>query len=356
MRHLIGHLGVSGGDVPVGRGVRWTDRLVWPLGYVGAAVGMFGPMLALAMVGARRWLRSGATSKRRAGVVYLLCCAGPILVFYFAVSFVAEPEQNWAIAGMVSLMVLAGWFAAEELARRRWERKRDAEHANAPRTPPTRSVQVLWRLGIMFGVVGAALLHRADVAAAMVNRVAGTAPGAGAFEQVAGRPWKPIVTGRLIGACDMAAHVAREIDRLDAGDKGAGGAFVMCEHYGRASQMAYELFRAGREDVIVLSSQSIMGGRRSQFDLWPETDLARADLAGCSALLMSNDQPHKLETWKRMFDRVEPLDAPGQRLAGEHKKDRVAYVGYGYLPARGSRREEVTRPRERQERHQQSRP
>jgi hypothetical protein len=51
---------------------------------------------------------------------------------------------------------------------------------------------------------------------------------------------------------------------------------------------------------------------------------------GQPALLMSNNKPETVERWQGMFARVEALATPDQKLDGEHKKDRVAYIGYGY--------------------------
>jgi hypothetical protein len=92
-----------------------------------------------------------------------------------------------------------------------------------------------------------------------------------------------------------------------------------------------------------------MGGRKSQFDFWPETALDRPDLIGQPALLMSNNKPVTLERWRGMFERVEPLGTPGQKLDGEHKKDRVGWMGFGY---RGVK----VRPNGHESEAQQSRP
>jgi len=136
----------------------------------------------------------------------------------------------------------------------------------------------------------------------------------------------PIRTGRLIGARAMGEHAGRILAMLDdeAGATGRSAAFTVVEHYGRASQLSYYL--PGRP--VVYCASAAMGGRKSQFDLWPWTDLHDPALVGRDALLLSNDKPSTLEFWRSVFDSVEPID--GVKLQGEHKKDRVAYIGRGY--------------------------
>lgn len=340
LRHLLGHLGLRGGDVPLpapGAGDKGSGyNPLWTITYIFSPLGMFGPAAALGVVAALRILRrrqsvnpDGPGQERRLGASFLVWAAAPILAFYLAVSFVAEPEQNWPIAGFVSLLTLAGWYAVDELNRRR-AGARDAA-LTGPDTPRTRPIKVLWRLSLIYGLCAGVLLHRADVAAEVLNRITAMPPVPGVIKSITGREPKPIVVGRLIGAKVMASDVADELDRLNAEGQAAGPAFVMAEHYGRASQMAYYLHRAGRHPVV-LSSQSAMGGRKSQFDFWPDTALNRSDLMGRSAIILSNDKSSTIARLNRMFERVEPYRSPdgGQKLAGEHKKDRVAYIGHGY--------------------------
>ncbi|MFN7022308.1 MAG: ArnT family glycosyltransferase [Phycisphaerales bacterium] len=361
VRHLVGHLGLAGGDVPAAPTSARAYSPAWTLEYLAAPLGMFGPCLALGVVAALRILRrrqatteqSGA--ERRLGAVYLVCCASPILLFYLGVSFIAEPEQNWAIAGFVTLLTLAGWYGADELARRAAGANRPA--LTAPPNPRTRVTKVLWRLSLIYGLCAVPMIHRSDIAAAALNRITASPAIAGVIRSIRGADPAPIVPGRLIGAKRMAEHAGRMIDaqRLRRGADAAGPVFLIAEHYGRASQMAYYLNRPVEQsrggegkDIPVFSAQSILGGRKSQFDLWPETSLAQPWLRGGDALLLSNDKPRTIENWGRLFDRVEPVrsdraDDP-RKLEGEHKKDRVAFWGLSYrglgaeLPCEAGRR------------------
>jgi hypothetical protein len=185
----------------------------------------------------------------------------------------------------------------------------------------------VWNLALVFGVFAAPVLLRADVAAAGVTSV---------MQSV--RPEaQPIRTGRLIGARVMGEHAAWILAEMDAasadsaarGGKRRGSAFVIVEHYGRASQLSYYLREDAGGDRIVYCASAAMGGRKSQFDLWAQTDLRDPGLLGRDALLLSNDKPYTLEFWRSVFESVEPIE--GVKLRGEHKKDRVAYIGRGYM-------------------------
>ena len=347
VRHLLGHLGMRGGDMPLPAGVPTGERFSFNalpvLTYLASPLGMIGPLVLVALLAIRRVMgrrdRPGRTPARRLGVRFLTCAFLPIFLFYLAVSFVAEPEQNWAIAGFVSLCTLAGWFAADEITPRRAGASKPelTDHTRFR----TRPVKVLWRLTLIYGIGAAAVLHLGPQVADGLNAIARSGPVFRAITAIRGREPRPIVLGRVIGASAMAAHVQRVVDGLGTRFLGSRP-FVMCEHYGRASQMAYYLGRdaaGGPTDasaIPVLSPQSVMGGRRSQFDFWPDTSLGHTDLIGQPAVLMSNNKPITVERWQSLFDRVEPLDTPDQKLEGEHKKDRVAYIGLGYRGVKGT--------------------
>lgn len=297
LRHLLGHLGMSGGDMPVATGPRkWSPWWVFELS--GAQLGMAGPGLALGVL-------SAMTARRAlgAGASLLLWFAAPILAFYLCVALFAEPEGNWPIAGATTLLALGGWWASTAAAER------------------GRAARALWMLALVYGLCAAPVLLRADLAARGATRIKELGPISRLAERLGARPG-PVRTGRLIGARQMAAHASRILAELRSQ---RAGAFVIADHYGRASQLTYYL--DGRPTVYCASA--LMGGRRSQFDLWPHTSLSDPALRGRDALLFSNDRPWTLDAWRAMFDSVEPA-TEGGKLEGEHKRDRVAYIGRGF--------------------------
>jgi undecaprenyl-diphosphatase len=108
--HLLGHLGLRGGDKPVTQGVGgWHYDYRWTLSFIGAQLAA-GPMLLLVWIKAREtWKSRGADPGAWRAAVYMLSIAAPILVFYLVVSFIATTQWNWTVTAYVSLSVLAGW-------------------------------------------------------------------------------------------------------------------------------------------------------------------------------------------------------------------------------------------------------
>jgi hypothetical protein len=128
------------------------------------------------------------------------------------------------------------------------------------------------------------------------------------------RPLIPV--GRLLAAREVAqdaARVAAEIER-DTGRR----PLIIAQQYGRASQLAF--YMPGRPTVYCSSAKS--DGRRTQYDLWPDTDLDDPALLGRDALCIGG----QLYQWQRAFDRVVEI---GQ-LRGEPKKSRLSFIGYNF--------------------------
>jgi len=160
VRHLMGHLGMAGGDMPVALlGRESRDRGYnpkWTAEFVGTQLGIVGPALALAVIGAaqgRRWWRRRCV--RAVGVLYLLLCSAPVLLFYLGVTLVSEVEGNWAAGGYPPLVALGGWMVALSLARYRglvavWRRQPPDERGLRPwwgyvRRKPELPGQIWWR-------------------------------------------------------------------------------------------------------------------------------------------------------------------------------------------------------------------
>lgn len=331
VRHLLGHLGLAGGDMPTARSAddagSWSP--FWLPTFVLQQIGMIGPAFVLALFASWRILRSPdqRSDPRRSGFLFLLCCAAPLLLFYVIVSLIAEPEGNWPMAAHVTLLPLAAWWAMDMLAVRRARR--------AEGRPFPRGSRGLWHAAIVYGVLAAPVLHRADLGAWTLNTLNDRRWFRDAFAAVLNREPQDVVIGRLMGARRMAAHVDRLLAELPAHPR----PFIITQHYGRASQFAFYLPRArtgvGGPAPDIFCAMAQTGGRKSQFDMWPFTSLDRPDLAGRTALVISNDKPYVLDFWRSRFASLEPI--PTRRLDAEHKKDRFAYFGRDYTPAPGPR-------------------
>lgn len=347
VKHLLGHLGLKGGDVPhsaspTAPADQWSP--FWSLELIGQQLGMIGPILVLSLIAAISAIRrrpraaplDSSASHRWTAELFLICAAAPILLFYLAVSLIAEPEGNWPMAAYVTLLPLGAWRAADALSS-----ARAARQANQPRPREARPLRWLWRASIWYALIAMLLVHFAGSIAISLNRLAQTQPVRSAFNSLFHHDPRPIVLGRLYGAREMARDLDKQLQSLEF-DVTKPQPFILAQHYGRASQMAYyfhsdpliqlslNLRKHPRPEPEVFCAMPQTGGRKSQFDLWPHTSLSRPDLAGRSAIILSNDRPETLAVWNRMFESVELI--PKKQLAGEHKPDRFAYIGRGYRP------------------------
>jgi hypothetical protein len=108
--HLLGHLGLKGGDMPVkqGDGHGFHYNPLWTLGFIGTQLGMIGPVLLIAGRQILVWRRSASSNAPdHAAERFLIANSVPIITFYLLVSFIAEPEGNWPLAGYLTLFPLA---------------------------------------------------------------------------------------------------------------------------------------------------------------------------------------------------------------------------------------------------------
>lgn len=307
--HLLGHLGVKGGDMPVtqGGGKGFHYNPLWTLEFIGSQVGLVGPVLLLAASQAiAAWRGKGDADAAPGGERFLIVNSLPIIAFYLLVSFVAEPEGNWPLAGYLSLLPMAGSRAARGLAEWRakvaaWKslpepRPKAGYFRKAPETP----AQIAWSASLVVGLATAAAMPRLDLLAKL--------PGLN----------KVIPLHRFMGADRMAADVQRHLDALRV--RTGQEPFVIATHYGRASQFAFYL---KGHPTIYCSSSLMEDGRRTQYDYWADTDLRRQpELLGRPAVAIGGKQP----SWEPIFETISPLGT----LDGDGKKNRPAYEATGY--------------------------
>ncbi|MEO1128274.1 MAG: glycosyltransferase family 39 protein [Planctomycetota bacterium] len=299
--HLLGHLGAPGGDMAHAEGEVYNP--LWPLMFLGAQIGFTGPMGVL-MVWAV--VRAARSRPRRSGEMFLVHCAAPILVFYFAIACFIEAEANWAMAGYTTLIALVGVYGPRELDRHRamvraWLEDPDRPKRGLLRRKPETVFQFGWHWSIGTGVVvasGYALLP-------LLDRVP-------LLDDV-------IPLHRIAGAGDRAAVLAEQVRTHH--DETAE-ALVMADRYTKASLMAYELFRIMGEDApVVTSAASRLGDRRSSYDTWsmrwPETDVRNPRWLGTTVHLVGGGE----QLWSSAFsfDAFEVLD-----------EEMGLSVGFGY--------------------------
>jgi undecaprenyl-diphosphatase len=319
--HLLGHLGVAGGDTAVTQGSGgWTYNPMWTIGFLGTQVGMVGPVLALMLIGLARARREHPPHHpARAGAMFLWWFGAPLLAFYILVSFIAEPEGNWALAAYLSWFPLAGLALARGMPE--WRAKLLAWRTLPTPRPrrgffvrrPETLTQVLWYTTCVVGLATLAglpllvPLARLGDAAKRYPRVARVVPD-----------WAYIPVGRFTGAREIGAHV----DRLMKEVYSAHGrdTFIVAMHYGRAAQLAFYM----PTRPVVYCASSLVGGRTTQYDYWDDTDLRRQPhLLGTNAIVIGSAD---MSVWTPYFDRVELVG----KLDGEGKRNRPAYRAYGF--------------------------
>lgn len=278
--HLLGHLHAPGGDVPSVRTQGWSYNPKWTLEFIGSQVGVAGPLLVAMIIGWRE-LRSRSMAEGAPDYANALCLwlAAPILTFYFCVSLVTDAEGNWPIAGYATLLIPVARYGAQELPRHRervraWLSDPDRPRAGIFRRRPESWFQIAWHWSLGFGVVvgiGAlslSLLQRLPLIGEVV-------------------PMR-----RLAGHRAFAQRVAEARDR--AADGGARLPFVMTDRYTHTALLAYYL--PGRPSV--LSAASLMGGRRSSYDFFPDTRPQDESLIGLNAILVGATPSR----WNRAFE------------------------------------------------------
>lgn len=323
LRHLLGHLGLPGGDLPpeqTNQGV-WVYEPLWTLELVGTQIVLIGPVLLLIIAGVRLAMverREGGS--RWPAKLFLMLCAVPILVFYLGVSFVTDVEGNWPAGAYLTLIVLGAWTMVEGMDK---YRGLVARWRALPRPRPRWGVlvrrpetfrQVAWHVTLTYGLVVGVVALRLDLLEA-------SPPLAGLngllVERGLKEPGSLIPFGRLMGAQEVAHGAAALAAALR--DRTGQEPFYVSQQYGRASILAFYL--PGRPTVYC--ANSFQDGRRSDYDYWADTDLTDLErLGGRPAVLFGG----KLADWTPAFERVEELGV----LPGETKAGRLAFLGYGY--------------------------
>ncbi|CAN5788866.1 glycosyltransferase family 39 protein [soil metagenome] len=294
LRHLLAHVGIAlptnapGADSAAAARVAaatsaaethstWTIRHFAE--FAGAQIGLVGPAIAILMVAGcaasfprRRTDSQTAAAEHdvstgREARLLLLWCSLPLLIFYLALAVVQEAEGNWAIAAYAPLTALA---AAWIVRRERRAQTRAWAHA-------------AWHGALIVGVVSGLGMLRLDLVK-------------NALEPILPALARAIPLGRISGAQEMAAAVdsQRAMFRTQPGAE----PFIMVEHYGRASQLAF--YCAGRPHVVCASS--FVGGRRVQQDFWPEERPDWPGLRGRPAVVV--DSFDRKEIWESAFGSV----------------------------------------------------
>ncbi len=312
--HLLGHLGVAGGDVQPNQGGAaggYRYNPLWTLTFFATLFALAGPAFVVACAFLPRVLRAGVLRRApstdgdnlRMGVWFCVLCGLPVLVFYLLVSLIAEPEGNWSIAGFLTFFPLCGVAYAQA-------RDRFAPAASLLRLGPSRKAAGhakpgrTWQEHVVFAhvILGSLLmlfLLRADLA----SHVPGLA--------------KVVPTGRFTGAATIGTHADELVAQLrsETGQE----PFVMATHYGRTALLTFYM----QQHPNVFCVSSLTGGRRTSWDFWESTIVAgNTSLLGRPALIVGGTE----ELWLQHFAAVRNIGA----LRGDPKRGRHAFLATGF--------------------------
>jgi hypothetical protein len=195
----------------------------------------------------------------------MLCCALPGIGFYLALSLVKPVLGNWPFPCFVTLVVLVGELAADELSRYRdrleaWRAGDGGPGAARPRT----LFRSCWDVTVGYGLVAWLILSFPTLIAALP--VVGHSVRKGVL---------PRITGHRAAAA--AVQAAREQARAQTGRE----PFVVARYYMTAALYAFYL----PDHPTVFNAGAQLGKRHTAYDYWPDTDLGAPALIGRDALL-----------------------------------------------------------------------
>lgn len=332
IKHLMGHLGLAAGDQPQSTAPNPYSP-TWTLVLIAAQLGLVGP--ALLLIATPHALATTPQTPRatdpatlpRTDRNFLLAAALPVFILYLGVSFIAEPEGNWPLAGHLTLLPLLAVAVIRlkdyvESRRQVFWATRHAQRRRGFRAitsgQPQTAANISWILALVVGIGFVLMSLRLDKVAA--------GPAMQAIERLAIRlniiePGRPIIPlGRIMFADRIAADAHARLQAIAAETNQQP--FLIAQHYGRASQLAFYL--PNQPTVHCSSSQS--DGRVTQYDKWPDTSLNDPSLfdtlKGRPALLVGG----RLDQWTPAFESVTELEP----LDGETKRGRLTFRGLNY--------------------------
>ncbi len=284
MRHLLGHLGVHGGDTEntlAGPGEPYT--ILWTFEYLALLALVGGGVLSLGILG---WIntKKHADPTTQTAATTLFAFALPVLAFYLLVSFKAQVEGNWPMSAFVTFVPISAWAVKDALARN------------------DRPLRFVW--GVACGSI-IAVYSFFPLASWLAAR-----PLVGSV----------IPIERITGMRQHANAVQSALDQLR--ERTGLEPFVITAHYGRASLLAYYL----DGQPTVYCNSALTGGRKTQYDLWDQTDLTNPDtlaqLAGRPAILMGGTK----RMWSFAFDQVTDIG----KLDSEPKEHNTTFTGLNF--------------------------
>ena len=285
--------------------VLWNARHGWPTAYhvshniglgpasrfsIGSVIdfwtgqlGVVGPVMFLLVAAACATAITSSAAGRDADVCrshsirrrmrFLLCMGLPVFAAVFIASFRTNPGANWVAPGYFSLLILTTWVVARKLT------------ANAFGWRTLVSMSILSSLVLIF------FAYRSESLYTLYGNIA---PRLGLpLETIKVDP-----TARLRGWAEFGERLGRELEALGE------GAFILTDTYPHAAQAAFHT--PGRPMTYFVGSyfcDARYAKALSQYDMWPDRDLAQQRLLGRDAIYVGEMHPEL----RSAFESVEAL-------------------------------------------------
>lgn len=301
LAHTLGHLGSEHGDEVRLKQPFYSPK--WTLSLLGAQLGAIGPGLIILMVlgfgrAIRKYYQEPDAWPDR---LWMMCCALPSLIFFFALSFHKEVLGNWPFPSFTTLIVLVGEVAAVEWSRHQqmyaaWKaqfnpRPRFGWHPHAPKT----LFRTSWDIATGYGIIAWLILSFPNI----IFHDHGIA-----------KSGKVSILHRFSGhrqhAMELEAvlHSLREHENQEP--------IIVSRYYMTAA--LYSFYLPGHPEVYNAGAE--LGKRPSSYDFWAQTDLADPRLVGRRILLDGQGA----RPWDKLFSlsHVESLNG-GKYYLGEYQ-------------------------------------
>jgi len=248
--------------------------------------------------------------------IFLLSFTLPLWLFYFVMNFWKGTEVNWPAAsyftGMILLagVVVQQWNSPMAKIRRDWR--------------GWTTVTVIW--GILLTAVAMNMYRLYPTAARHLEALAGT-------DQLAKSWWNPrkwdLTASKLRGFQSRADAV--EAVRAALAKETGQEPLIITGRYDNSSSLAF--YMPGHPFVFCVMSS--VGGRQSQYDLWP--GLGQKNAAGTGmfyegrpAVIVGIDEKYINKTIRPAFEKVEGPERIPVIVDGVALKEVVVYRAWGF--------------------------
>ncbi len=273
LRHVSTQTGATGGRLAAGN---------FPE-FFASQVGIVNPLIFVTMIAAAIWAIRGQVDGVRARAVRLLMWAG--LPFFGAVALTSlrtKAQANWAGPAYFSMMILAVYFLST---------RRDAQRRSA--------WGIVTAAAITLGLIALPLMHDFHWAHLAIQRWNSSNPDSKAIRARAIDP-----TVKFSGYGKLGQIVGSQLAAMP-------NAFVIAEDYQTAAELAFYI--PGQPVTFCAGSwfkDPDDRKRMSQYDVWPDRALDRAELVGRNALYVG----YMNDDIRAAFDDVEgSFVAPGAK-------------------------------------------